>query len=65
MDEFNKALEEFGQAVGKLKNAYVNEFGGNPNYLSIHVNADNEVTILPENCTGNSLEFFREYIYTE
>ena len=43
MDE---ALIEFGIAVGKLKRAFAKLYDCNPNYVEIHIDSDNNVTIV-------------------
>ena len=62
MASFKEALEEFGRALGKLKYMYADEYSCNPHYLSVHVDTDDNVTIIPENETGDYLNFFREWV---
>lgn len=53
---FEEILEEFGRVAGKLKTAYAEEFCGNSSYVSIFVDDDNCVTIIPTIDTANGLD---------
>ena len=61
MDE---ALVDLGIAVGKLKNAFAELYCCNPNYVEIHIDSDNNVTITPTNYFGY-LEAYRDWVSTE
>lgn len=65
MSETKQALEEFGKALGKLRKAYSEEFGGDPNDLLVIVDTDDYVTILPNNESGTYLQHFREWVDIE
>lgn len=45
-------LWEFELWVGKFKRAYAEEYGLNPNYLEIHIDADNYCTVVEADKTG-------------
>lgn len=62
---FDEALKEFGKALGKLKESYSEQYSRNPSYLSININEDNYVTIIPTNETGSYIESFRDWVDTE
>lgn len=62
---FEKALEEFGIAIGNLKKAYAEEFCANPSYISIEVDSDNYVSIIPTLETGKHIECFRDWVSIE
>ena len=61
MDE---TLRDFGIAVGKLKRAFAKEYNWNFNYIEIHIDSDNNVTITPTNYFGYS-EAYRDWVSTE
>ena len=60
MDE---ALREFGIAVGKLKIACEEKYNWNSNYVEIHINDDNDVTIISTN--SNYPDAYRYWLSTE
>lgn len=41
MSRFDEALEKFGKALGELKESYADEYGVNPNYLSVSIDDGN------------------------
>ena len=59
----DKALREFGIAVGKLKKAFAEENNCNSNYAEIHINDDNDVTIISTN--SNYPDAYRYWLSTE
>ena len=66
MSSFDEALSEFGKALGKLKRAYGEEFGTNGNYIEIHIDESNNVTIVPTLNTGHYInDVVREWIDTD
>lgn len=62
---FGNALEEFGIALGKLKEAYAEEYYCNSSYLSISADENNYVTIIPTNERGRIVEVFRDWVSIE
>ena len=62
---FDEALKEFGKALGKLKESYAEQYNCNPSYLSISINENNYVTIIPTSETGSYIEAFRDWVDTE
>lgn len=45
--DFEEAVKNFGKALGDLKRSYAEKVGENPNYISVYVDGDNTVTIIP------------------
>ena len=59
MDNFDKALKEFGKTVGKLKTEYAKEYNTTSDDLLLVIDKDNYVSILPNNTNGIYVDFFR------
>ena len=59
----NEALREFGIEIGKLKKAFAEENNCNPNYVDIHIDDDNNVTIISTN--SNYPDVYRCWLSTE
>lgn len=59
MDE---ALKEFGIALGKLKEAFSKEYNANSNYIDIHIDSDNNVTIINTSSTGSYIDAHRAWV---
>lgn len=62
---FENEFKEFGKALGKLKRSYADKYNCNPSYLSIHVDENDYVTIIPTNETGEYSECFRNWADTD
>lgn len=60
----DEALANFGKAVGALKRAYGKEEFANPDHLSIIVDEDDHVTIMPTRETG-TFYCFCEWVDTD
>lgn len=60
-----ESLREFGLALGKLKNIYSEEFGYNPYYLEIHIDNENNITIINTLEKGEYCVCFRDWLDTE
>lgn len=63
--EFEQAFEEFGKSLGKLKEAYAEKRGENPNYLLIVINEENDIHIIPTNEYGEYIYSYRGWANTE
>lgn len=60
-----EVLREFGLVLGKLKNAYAEEYSCNKDSLDIHIDKDNYITIVNNLETGSYCYCFRDWIDTE
>ena len=65
MISFNEAFENFGKALGKLKEAYAEAYNQHEDYLFVSVNENNYVTITPTDETGEYIEVFRKWVNTD
>ncbi len=63
--DFDKALDEFGKAVGNLKRAYSDKYNQYTNNFMVIVDEDDYVTIVPTNTTDRYTECCREWINTD
>ena len=61
----DKAFENFGIALGILKQAFAEEYTENPNYLEVHIDEDDYVTIFPSDATGGWFSVHRQRVDTE
>lgn len=61
MDE---ALVDLGIAVGKLKNAFAELYCCNPNYVEIHIDSDNNATII-STYSSSYTDVYRCWLCTE
>lgn len=61
----NEILREFGIVLGKLKNIYADEYNCNPYYLEIHIDNDNNITIIDTLEKGEYCECFRDWVDTD
>lgn len=55
----NSILEDFGQAVGKLKREWAEECGCNPYCLEIHIDQDDYCIIADTSQSGWMTETYR------
>ena len=62
---FDEALKEFGKSLGKLKKSYAEECNCNPGHLSVIINEDDYVAIIPTDEEGSYIESFRGWVDTE
>ena len=62
MDE---ALKEFGIALGKVKSAFAEEYGGNQNYIEVHINQDDYVLIVSTTSSGGYIDCHRQWVDIE
>lgn len=63
--KLEEALNDFGIALGKLKRAYADEYSKNPNYVEIHINDGDYVTIYPTDVSGAYFDAHREWVDTD
>lgn len=61
----NEALDGFGIAIGNLKRAFAEEFSANSNYVAIHINEDDDVTVFSTDRSGSWTPIYREWVDTD
>lgn len=59
-----EALDNFGIALGVLKQAFTEHYGENSNYVEVHINDDDYVTIYPSNASGSYFNVHRAWVDT-
>jgi hypothetical protein len=60
-----EALNNFGIALGNLKRAYAEEYSRNPNYVEVHIDESDYVTIYPTDVSGSYFDAHREWVNTD
>lgn len=63
--DLDEALKNFGIALGNLKRAYAEEYSKNPNYVEVHIDESDYVTIFPSDATGSYIYAHREWVDTD
>ena len=61
----DEALEQFGVALGNLKRAYAEEYGENPNYITVHIDDGDYVTMYPTDASGAYFDACRRWVDTD
>ena len=61
----NEALNNFGVAIGDLKRAFAEEYSANPNYVAIHIDEGDDVTIFSTDRRGSWTPIHREWVDTD
>lgn len=59
----DEALKKFGVALGNLKRAYAEEYSKNPNYIEVHADDGDYVTMYSSNESG-TFDAYREWVDT-
>lgn len=62
MSNFDKALQKFGRALENLKGYYAIEFGVDPNYLSIIIDENDNMTIIPTTNMEGHIHCYRKSV---
>ena len=63
--DLQKAFENFGVALGDLKRAFAEEYGENSNYIQVHIDDGDYVTVHTSMRTGGWFSVHREWVDTE
>lgn len=60
-----EAFEQFERAVGNLKRAFAEEFSANSNYVAMHIDDGDYVTIFSTDRGGSWIPVYRNWADTD